>query len=133
MRIEGRNKAANAIVAAGSSHQNFVFDDKRSAGCAVVLVPLRIRHVPDQIAGARIQAEQMRVVRLHVNPVVPHPTPRLMCPDASSINPSEIGHEWCHTTRPVRASSAEASFAAVTNIIPFTTTGVTSSRPALRA
>ncbi len=75
----------------------------------------------------------MRIVGFHIDPVVPYADAAIDVLDASSINPSEIGHEWCQTTRPVRASRAKASFAAVTNIIPFTTTGVTSRRLVLRA
>jgi glutamate formiminotransferase len=47
---------------------------------------------------------------------------------ASPASPAVRPRRKCQSSRPVSASSAKASFGAVTNIIPSKTTGVTSSR-----
>ena len=79
-RIIGRNKAPHPIVAARSSYKDFVFDHERRAGGAVILVPIRICHVPDQIARAHVQTQQMRIIRFHVNPIAPHRDPAVDVP-----------------------------------------------------
>jgi hypothetical protein len=55
-------------------------------------------------------------------------TPRLMPLAASPTRPFVRGRRYSQIRRPVPASSAWHSLAAVTYITPFTTTGVTSSR-----
>src|ERR1700733_6707817 len=97
-RIVGSDKATHAVVAPGSSHKDLVFNYQRGAGCAVILVPIRIGHVPDQVARARVQAEQMRIVRLHVNPVVPQPdasvdVPRCIVDQSFRNRPRMMPHD----------------------------------------
>ena len=64
--IIGGHEPAHPVVAAGSSHQHFVLHDQRRARRPVILVSLGVRNVPQQMPGARIQAEQMGVVRFHI-------------------------------------------------------------------
>src|ERR1700687_2420924 len=71
LRIEGRDEPANAVVAAGCADENFAVHDEGSAGGAVVFVALGVRDVPEEMAGAHIQAEQMSVVRFQEDPGVP--------------------------------------------------------------
>ena len=68
---DGNGNAAvpphNTVVAAGSSNQHLVLDDQRSAGCSVVFIASRVCDVPDLPARARVQTQQVSVVRLHIH------------------------------------------------------------------
>src|SRR3954454_148073 len=75
LRIVRCHKPADAVVAARCSDDDFVVDYQRSAGGAVVAVPTGIGNIPDQISGARVQAEQVRVVSLSINPIMPDCNP----------------------------------------------------------
>src|SRR5260370_39918434 len=65
------HEAANSIVTSRSAHDYFVLNHQRGAGRAVVLVPIRIRDIPNQVARAGIQAKQMGIVRVHVDVRMP--------------------------------------------------------------
>ena len=98
--------------------QHLVFHDQRAPGCAVVLVAGGVGHIPDQVAGPRIEAEQVRVVRLHINARAQYGHAAIVMWPGSSISPCVTARVWCHSTLAGLASSAYASFALVTNMTP---------------
>ena len=106
--VVGGEESAHAVIAARGPHQNFVFNDQRSAGCAVIFVPIRVGHIPDKIARARIQAQEMRIVRFHVETVAPQsdPTcdmPRGIIDQSLRIRPRVMPHH--STTACVQSES----------------------------
>src|SRR4029077_6499832 len=70
-RAECGNEAAHAIVAAGSSDNDFVLYDERRAGGAVIFVPFRVGDVPKQMTGAGVETEKMGVVGFKIDAVTP--------------------------------------------------------------
>src|SRR6185437_5289568 len=71
-RIESGDESPHAVIAAGRPYQNFVFDYEWRTSRPIILVLFRgIRHIPNQMAGSRIQAEKMCIVCLHINSRMP--------------------------------------------------------------
>src|ERR1700722_9783441 len=60
--VVGGHETAHAIVTAGGAGQNCVVNDQRSAGGSVISVAVGVGRVPEQMAGAGIEAEQVGVV-----------------------------------------------------------------------
>jgi hypothetical protein len=69
--IEGSNETANAVVASRSADNDFVFDNERGAGGAVVFVAFGVGDVPEKMSGASVEAEEMGVVGFEKNFGVP--------------------------------------------------------------
>src|SRR5438105_790062 len=71
-RVIGGDEAANSIVAARCAHDNFVFYNERCGCRAVIFVPIGVGNIPDQVARARVETEQMCVVGLPVDSGMPN-------------------------------------------------------------
>src|SRR5207253_5909505 len=69
--VIGGNETADAVVAARSSDENFIFDDKRSAGGPVILVAFGVGNVPEEMTGAGIETQEVGIVGLEKNAIAP--------------------------------------------------------------
>ena len=54
--VKGGDETPNAVVTSGGADNDFVFDDKRGAGGAIVFVAFCVGDVPKKMAGASIEA-----------------------------------------------------------------------------
>ena len=70
-RVIRRHKATHAVVSARGTNDHLVVHHQGRAGGAVVLVPVRVRYVPQQVSRTSVQAKQMGVVGQPVHPRVP--------------------------------------------------------------
>src|SRR5579864_8542009 len=71
-RIIGIQESSHSRVSARCADDYFIFDDKRSAGSSIVLHLVGVLDIPYQLSGARIEAEQMGVVRFGVDKILPN-------------------------------------------------------------
>ena len=77
MRIVRGYETANPLIAAGGAYDDLVFNHQRSAGRPVILIPVGISNVPDQISRTGFQAEQVGIIGFHVDAVVPKSNPAI--------------------------------------------------------
>lgn len=127
LRIVCRYEAAYAIVASGNADDHLVFDHQGRARGPVVAIPGCISHFPDEISGAGIEAEQMRVVCFHVDARAQY------CHTAVVMLGGIVNKTFGNGARmspkrvPGHGIQGVSIIALVTNMTPATTTGVTSS------
>src|SRR5262249_20122737 len=70
--IIGSNETAHSVVAARGSYDDLSVDCQRSAGRAIVLVPIGERHIPNKVSGAEVEAKQVGVIGVHVHARMPN-------------------------------------------------------------
>jgi len=66
LRVEGRDEPADWAVAAACPDDHLVFDDQRSVRHRIALRRLRDDRVPDRLSAPRVDGDEMRVDRRHV-------------------------------------------------------------------
>jgi len=65
--IERGNETSDTIITTGGANENLIFDDKRSACCAIVSIAQSIGDIPYQISRASIETEKVCIVCLHID------------------------------------------------------------------
>ncbi len=68
-RIEGRDEAADAVLAAAEADEHLVLDDERRHRDRVAKLGIAHRHVPERAAGRGIERDQVPVERAGVDDV----------------------------------------------------------------
>src|SRR5207302_2221774 len=66
------NKSTNTVVTTRRADDYLVFHHQGGAGRTIIAVPVCISNVPQQISRARVQAQQVGVIGLAVNAIMPH-------------------------------------------------------------